>query len=104
MRIVPDPTIPPDCPCSSCSNYEPMNQDNCKTGKADCQQFWDWYNEYWNCNEPMPIEITDAEWDEIYASYYLYVENNIQYDGTTVIRPHKTFAQYLRELLELKGH
>jgi len=46
--------------------------------------------------EPDVIEITDDEWEEIYAGFDEWETDNLYED----VEP--TFAQYLRKLIELK--
>ena len=49
------------------------------------------------------IEITDAEWDEIFAGYFLQFENS-RYTSEGVIHiTANQFSQYLRELISLTG-
>jgi len=46
------------------------------------------------------IEISDAEWDEIGEKYYYHKDN---YERNHIIK-HRTFSQYLRELIFLAEH
>jgi hypothetical protein len=69
MRIIPDENIAPTMEIS----YP-------RTGGSR--------SEYWLCQESNTIEITDAEWDEI---FWWYEEHEIEPP-----------SQYLRKLIELK--
>jgi len=61
--------------------------------------------DYLEVSECDTIEITDAEWNEIFRLYYLYLESLLGHDGQLRNRNESgiPFSQYLAELISLAG-
>ena len=75
MRIIPEHELAPDDnPCEDCNRIRVK-----------------------------PVTITDAEWDEIFAGYFLQFENS-RYTSEGVIHiTANQFSQYIKALISLTG-
>jgi hypothetical protein len=105
MKIIPDcKEFDKPSPCQNCFYYSGASKDICKKHKDGCEYWRNWWDDYVALLRPVPIEITDAEWEKIFSGFICeaYCFNCNSSASIHIHKARDNFAQYLKELLELK--